>query len=70
MGLSNMLGLFEADDGKMYHAQQNEAGGWDFILDDDGDLIPASACICHAHEPGECCCATTSFDDYEYDDDY
>ena len=61
-------------DGVLYHAQQE----WDDdlecyreatpILNEDGALIPIEACLCHAYTPTECCCATTSWDNYSYDD--
>lgn len=70
-----MLTSKEHTDGNIYHAQYrlNEEGAdyseeSEFILDENGDLIPITACLCHAHEPGECCCATTSWEDYRYDD--
>lgn len=67
------LTLIEID-GNLYHAQQflDEDGENVIdtipILDEDGDLIPSDVCICFAHEPGECCCACTSWGDYRYDD--
>ena len=32
-------------------------------------MIPASICLCYAYEPSECCCATTSWEDWKYYDD-
>ena len=61
--------LEKAADGKLYHAEQFEDGSWNFILDETGSLIPASCCLCYAHEPGECVCATTAWKGYRYDDD-
>lgn len=66
-----------AIDGKEYHAQQE----WDDdletykdeivpLLDENGDYIPIETCLCHAYAPGECCCATTSWENYRYEDDY
>ena len=71
-----MLTSKEHTDGNIYHARYllNEEGTdyseeSEFILDETGALIPITACLCHAYEPGECCCATTSWEDYRYDDD-
>lgn len=64
------LTLKMADDGELYHAQENEDGTCDFIKEEDGSLIPAHMCLCYAHEPSECVCACTSWDNYSYDDDY
>ena len=33
----------------------------DFLLDEDGDPIPLSVCICHAYEASECCCDCDSW---------
>ena len=62
-------------DGNIYHARYllNEEGTdyseeSEFILDENGDFIPITACLCHAYELGECCCATTSWEGYRYDD--
>ena len=73
MVLKMSLTLIEID-GQLYHAQ----GIYDDdgenvvdtipILDEDGDLIPSDVCVCHAYEPGECCCACTSWGDYRYDE--
>jgi len=38
------------------------------ILDLDDKMIPARICICHAFELEECCCATTAWENYRYDD--
>jgi len=65
------LTLIEVD-GELYHAQEfyDEEGDnivdTQLILDSDDKMIPAS--ICHAFEPGECCCATTAWENYRYDD--
>ena len=40
-----------------------------FILDEHGDKIPTTICLCNAYEPGECCCAC-DWSDYRYDEDY
>lgn len=64
-------------DGKAYHARRE----WDddleqykdeaeLILDEDGDPISLDVCLCHAYTPTECCCATTSWKNYRYDDDF
>lgn len=43
---------------------------WDgkYILDENGEKIPLTSCICHAFEPNECVCG--AWDDVEgwYDD--
>ena len=39
----------------------------EFILDEDGDKIPTSLCLCNAHEPSECMCG--AWDDVEGWDD-
>ena len=72
-----MLTLKEHTDGNWYHAQYifNEAlddysEETEFIYDEDNCLIPAHICLCFAHTPSECCCATTSWEGYRYDDDY
>lgn len=67
------LTLIEID-GQLFHAQDiYDTEGENVIdtipiLDEDRDLIPSDVCICHAYEPGECCCACTSWGDYRYDD--
>ena len=44
---------------------------WDgkLLLDEQGEPIPKSICICFAHEPNECVCG--AWDDVEgwYDDE-
>ena len=40
------------------------------LLDEKGNMIPLRYCICYAYKPSECCCRTTSWDNYKYDDDY
>lgn len=72
-----MLTLKEAEDGLLYHAQREYDDSTEdykeeseFILDENGDKIPAHICLCFAHEPSECCCATTSWEGYRYDDNY
>ena len=69
------LTLIEID-GQLYHAQdiydeydENVIDTVPFV-DEDGELIPASVCLCHAYEPGECCCATTAWENWKYDEDY
>jgi hypothetical protein len=60
--------------GDLYHAQDlYDEDGENVvdtieILDEDGEMIPASICLCYAFEPGECCCATTAWENYRYDD--
>lgn len=72
-----MLTLKEHSDGELYHAEcrvNPETDEYEeestFLYDEYGNLIPAHICLCHAYEPGECCCATTSWENYRYDDDY
>jgi len=68
------LTLIEVD-GELYHAQDlydedgENAVDTIEILDEDGEMIPASICLCYAFEPGECCCATTAWEGYGYDED-
>lgn len=69
-----MLTSKQHTDGNIYHAQYKIGTNYseeesEFILDENGALIPITACLCNAYEPGECCCATTSWEDYRYDDD-
>ena len=65
-GIDMSLTLIEID-GNLYHAQEfyDEEGenvvDTILILDEDGEMIPASICLCHAYEPSECVCATTSW---------
>lgn len=41
------------------------------ILDENGEYIPATICLCHAHEPSECCCGcVTNWPDYPQPYDY
>ena len=40
----------------------------ELILDETGKPIPLSICLCFAYEPSECCCDTTSWDNYMYDE--
>lgn len=66
------LTLIEVD-GELYHADElyYEDGEWFDtvpVLDENYEMIPASVCLCYAFEPGECCCATTAWEDYRYDD--
>lgn len=63
-------------DGKTYHARREWGDGSEQykddatpILDEDGNLIPIEVCLCYAYTPTECCCATTSWENYRYDDD-
>ena len=72
MVLKMSLTLIEID-GQLYHAQgiyDDDENVVDTIpiLDEDGDMIPASICLCYAYEPSECCCACTSWGDYRYDE--
>ena len=34
----------------------------ELLLDEDGDPIPLSVCICHAYEPSECGCECDSWE--------
>lgn len=67
------LTLIEVD-GELFHAQDfydedvENVVATVPILDEDGEMIPARICICHAFEPEECCCATTAWENYRYDD--
>ena len=69
------LTLIEID-GNLYHAQEfyDEDGenviDTTPILDDDGDMIPANICLCYAYEPSECCCATTAWKNWNYEEYY
>ena len=40
------------------------------ILDENGDVIPLSKCICGAHTPFECGCACDSWGNLEDYEDY
>lgn len=64
-------------DGQLYHAQDiYDTEGENVIdtipiLDEAGEMIPASVCLCHAYDPSECCCATTAWENWKYyDEDY
>lgn len=54
------LTLIESD-GNLQHAQEfyDEEGenviDTITILDEDGEMAPASICLCQAYEPSECC---------------
>lgn len=52
-------------------AKSNHSSSYEvtYYLDENGDMIPASYCLCYAHEPSECCCATTAWEGWEYDDE-
>ena len=69
------LTLIESD-GNLQHAQEfyDEEGENVVdtipILDEDGEMAPASICLCHAYEPGECCCATTVWKNWNYEEYY
>ncbi len=58
-------------DGVYYHAQWRlgEDGRWTdeavLIVDEDGDPIPSSQCICCAWEPSECVCGAWDSVDLE-----
>jgi len=40
----------------------------EYVLDEDGEVIPTTMCICHAYEPNECCCgAWDGVEDWDYD---
>lgn len=45
-----------------------EAG--EYILDEQGNKIPSSVCLCFARYPTECCCGCTSWTEDDYDDYY
>lgn len=71
--METKMGKIEID-GCWYHAQyvyDDDDGtviGLDPILDEEGDLIPTTECICHAYEPSECCCgAWDDVNDWYYD---
>ena len=65
-------------DGCWYHAQQYWPDGQDEpsdelvpILEENGDLIPATICICFAHSSSECCCGAWSIrSDWDSYDDF
>lgn len=41
-----------------------------FILDENGDKIPVTICLCNAYKPSECCCAhdwSNYQDEYDYE---
>ena len=69
------LTLIESD-GNLQHAQEfyDEEGENVVdtipILDEDGEMAPASICLCHAYEPSECCCATTAWKNWNYEEYY
>jgi hypothetical protein len=49
---------------KEYH--KNSDG--EYVLDEEGDKIPITTCLCHAFEPSECCCgAWDDITDWDYD---
>ena len=60
--------------GNLYHAEEIFDDDYENvvdtipILDENGALIEASICLCHAYEPSECCCGCTSWGDYRYED--
>jgi len=41
-----------------------------YYRDEDGSTIPEEVCLCFAHEPSECCCDCTSWDNYREDEGY
>jgi len=42
--------------------------GAEYVLDEDGERIPKTVCMCHAFEPNECCCgAWDDVTDWDYD---
>jgi hypothetical protein len=61
-------------DGVLYHAQQEYDDDLECylevtpVLDENGSFMPIEACLCNAYTPSECCCATTAWDNYSYDD--
>ena len=40
-----------------------------YYRNEDGSKIPESVCLCFAHEPSECCCDCTGWDNYVYNDE-
>jgi hypothetical protein len=57
--------------GQLIYGDDDEIIGEELLLDESGDPIPISICLCFAHAPSECCCETTGWDNYRYwDDDY
>ena len=68
------LTLIEID-GQLYHAQdiydEESENIVDTVplVDENGNMIPASYCLCYAHEPSECVCATTAWEGWRYDDE-
>ena len=54
--------------GIFYHYDHYDDYDDEFILDENGDKIPTTICLCAAHEPSECCCAC-DWSDYRYDYD-
>ena len=65
-GIDMSLTLIEVD-GNLQHAQEfyDEEGenviDTITILNEDGEMAPASICLCQVYEPSECCCATTAW---------
>lgn len=54
--------------GQMVYTDDGEFIGEELIIE-DGEPIPIDKCLCFAYEPGECCCATTSWVNYKYWDE-
>jgi len=65
-------------DGVYYHSTEiyddnyENVIGEELVLDEQGEPIPSTICICAAHEPNECCCG--AWDDVDpvewYSDEY
>ena len=74
-----MLTTMYVDDGcdgheYLVHAEDMFAENGEYshttpILDENGNYIPATICLCHAHEPSECVCGCVSwtFEEYNYE---
>ena len=42
----------------------------DELDEETWDHYSGRGCLCHAHEPGECCCGSWDDVDYDYNDEY
>jgi len=65
--------LDDSSENPQYHQQPvwDQEGmiiGYELILDEAGQAIPSTICICHALEPNECVCG--AWDDVDTDDWY
>lgn len=65
---------FDEDKYSDIHSETNRDEYFDSclipILDENGEVIPLSKCICGAHNPFECECACDSWGNLEDYDDY